>query len=97
MDVGDDRDRRRLDDVVQCRGRFFVGAGDTDDVAAGSSRGLDLSHRRRDVMRQRICHGLHRDRRIAADRHVANHDLTGLTADDVAIGTHAHGTRASDN
>ena len=90
MDVGDDRHPRGADDLPQRRGRFLVGAGDPDDVRARFLAAADLVDRRPDVGGDGVGHGLHRDRRVAADRHGADHDLAGRTARDVAPRADAH-------
>jgi hypothetical protein len=78
VDVGDDRDPRRADDLAERGGAVLVGTRDADDVGArrprsgGSGRSSPL---------RRTCgvgHRLHGDRRVAADRHVADHDLAAL-------------------
>ena len=96
MDVGDDRDLDLLDDVLQRRGRFLVGARDAHDVDAGLFGAADLRDRRLDVGGQRVGHRLHADRGVAADRHIADHDLTALTPVNVSVGPNAH-RRCSSN
>ena len=54
--------------------------------APGFLAAADLVDRRRRIRGQRVGHGLDRDRRIAADRHVADHDLAGFAARDIAPG-----------
>ena len=77
MDVGDDRHLRRLRTiVVQRRGRFLVGAGDADDVDAGLLQRADLRRWSPSASAVSVLViDLHRDRRVAADRHRADHDL----------------------
>ena len=65
-------DRRQRLDVVLRRHR------DPDDLAAGRGQLGDLLQRRVDVGGQRGRHRLHGDRRAAADRHRADHDLADL-------------------
>ena len=67
-----------LHDRRQGRGRFLVGAGDPHDIGAGLLQLADLGDGRRRVGGQRVGHRLHRDRRIAADRHRADMDLPAL-------------------
>ena len=91
MDVGDDRDVRRAHDLLEARGRGLVRAGDPDDVGARLLAAADLVDRRLHVRGRRVGHGLDGDRRVAADRHVADHDLAGLTARDIAPRANGHG------
>ncbi len=51
---------------------------------------LDLRDSRRDVGGQRVGHGLHGDRRVAADRHPADKNLPRFPAFDVLVGAIAH-------
>ena len=43
------------------------------------------------VLGRRVGHGLDADRRVAADRHGADHDLPRLAPLDIAPGTDGHG------
>ena len=47
-------------------------------VHARGFGGFDLRHRRCNIVGQRVCHCLHRDRRIAADLDLAKLDLPGF-------------------
>jgi hypothetical protein len=86
MDVGHDWNARRLDDLAERRRAFHVRAGNADEVSPGFLAAADLVDRRDRVAGQRIGHGLHRDRRVAADGDLADHDLAGLAARDIAPG-----------
>src|SRR6266508_6755987 len=80
VDVGVHRDLRVPRDLRQ-RVRVVLGrAGHPDDVAAGRGELRDLLQGGVDVRRQRRRHRLHRDRRVAADQHLADLDLAGLAA-----------------
>src|SRR5262249_15612559 len=78
VDVGDDRDLRLLGDGRQRLDIVLAGYGDADDLAAGRGQLRDLLERRVDVGGQRGGHRLDADRRAAADRHRADHDLPAL-------------------
>src|SRR5690606_24922234 len=56
-------------------------------VGPGVLAAADLVDRRRGVGRGGVGHRLHGDRRVAADRHVADHDLATRAAVDRAPGT----------
>jgi hypothetical protein len=90
MDVGDDRHRHLPGDFFQCQRRFLVGAGDPDDIRTGLFESPDLHDRGCGVAGHGVGHRLHRDRRIAANRHLADMDFTALTALDVAVWPNAH-------
>ena len=84
MDVGDDRDGRGADDLLERGGAFDVGARDADEIDPGFLAAADLGDRRGGVRGRRVGHRLHRNGRIAADGDIADHDLAGLTALDRA-------------
>ena len=86
MDVRHDRNRAFGDNVFQRMGRGFVRGRDAHDVCTGLGNGLDLRDGRAHIGRVGIGHGLHSDRRIAANRHRPDHDLAGLSALYVAPG-----------
>ena len=86
VDIGDDRHARGTHDLFQCVGRLTVGTGDADNIDAGLFAAADLIDRRLSVRCWRVGHRLHRDRRIAADRHIADHDLARLTPDNIRPG-----------
>ena len=67
--------------------RGLVGGRDADDVGTGIGRGDDLRQRGLHVGAVGVGHGLHADRRAAAHRHPADHDLPRTAAFDVAPGT----------
>ena len=84
--------------TVTCRTMCFSASADSwsgQEMRTISAPGLferpHLRDRRLDVARHRVGHRLHGDRRVAADRHLADMDLAALTAVDVAIGPDAHG------
>ena len=90
MDVGDDRHVAGADDLLERGGTFDVGAGDADDVDPGLLAAADLVDRRLGIRGGGVGHRLDGDRRIAADGNVADHDLTRLTARNVAPGPDGH-------
>ena len=88
MDVGDDRHARRADDLA-CSAAVASAVGqDTRMMSApGLLAAADLVDRRLGVLGRRVGHGLDGDRRVAADRHGADHDLPRLAPLDIAPGT----------
>ncbi len=78
MDVGHDRDRAAGNDLRQPDGSLGFVAGAADDVASGGGQRVDLLQGGLVVGRLGDRHRLHGDRRSTADRHVTDHDLTGL-------------------
>ena len=80
----------RLGDGLHRLGGVFVGAGNAHDIGAGFLDAADLVDGGAGVAGDGVGHGLHRDRRVAADRHLADHDLARLAPVDVAIGANAH-------
>jgi hypothetical protein len=75
VDVGDHRDRRLGDDRPQRLGVPLAGHGHANQVRPGVGDLADLLHRRLDVGRLGLGHGLDGDRRTAADRHSADEYL----------------------
>ena len=75
VDVGDQRHRRARHDARQSLGRRFLVARAAHDVAPGGRERVDLRERAVDVGRLRGGHRLHRHRRAAAHRDVADVDL----------------------
>ena len=69
MDVGNNRDRALGADLLQRAGAVLIRTGDADNVGTRLGRGSDLRHRAADIRRQRVGHGLHRNRGITANRH----------------------------
>jgi hypothetical protein len=90
MDVGDDRHLHLFDDRFSAAVDSSSGQDTRTMSAPASSQRADLRDRRRDVAGQRVGHRLHGDRRVAADRHIADHDLAALAPMNVAIGADAH-------
>ena len=78
VDVGDDRQPAPLDDLDHRLAGLAVVAGDPHHVGAGISHPGDLVDSALDVAGVGLGHRLHRDRRGAADDHVANPDRRGL-------------------
>jgi hypothetical protein len=78
VDVGDHGDLGLLRDHREGVSVVLARYGNADDVAAGRSQLGDLLERGVDVCRQRGGHRLHADRRIAADRDLADVDLAAL-------------------
>ena len=78
---------RRLRDLVEVRRSLPPSGQETRMMSApGILAAADLVDRRARVLGRRVGHRLHGDRRIAADGHVADHDLAGLAALDIAPG-----------
>src|SRR3546814_7111780 len=63
-------------------------SGHPDQVSARFLAAADLVDGGPGIGRQRIRHGLHCDRRIAADRHITDHDLTGFPPFDIRSEEH---------
>ena len=84
MNIGDDGDIGRADNLFQRRRAFDIGAGYADDVDACILAPTDLINRGNGIAGQRIGHGLHRNRGIATDGDFADHDLAGRAARNVA-------------
>ena len=87
MNVGNDGNACSADNLLQRRRAFDIGAGHADDIDPRILASPDLVNSCDRVAGQRVGHGLHRNRRIAANGDVADHDLAGLTARYVAPGT----------
>jgi hypothetical protein len=90
MNIGDDRHFYLAHDVLERQRRILVGARDAHDIRTGAFQRLDLLDRRLDVARDRVRHRLHGDRRIAADRHIADINLAASTAVNITIRANAH-------
>ena len=88
MDVRHDGNRAFLHDFLQRGGAVLVRHTDAHDVGPGLCRSLHLRDGARNVGGDRVGHGLHADRSIAPDRHVADMDLSRLSAVDIAPGAH---------
>ena len=69
MYVGNDRHRAFSADDPQGTGAVLIGTGYPHDVGTGLGGGRDLGHGATDIGCQRIGHGLHRNRRVTANRH----------------------------
>ncbi|MBB5956904.1 ABC-type antimicrobial peptide transport system permease subunit [Saccharothrix tamanrassetensis] len=80
VDVGHHRDRRLARDGGQRVGVVLRRHGDPHDLAAGGGQLGDLPQRRLDVGGGRGGHGLHGDRRVAADLDAADGQLAGRPA-----------------
>ncbi len=80
VNVGDDWHGYFRHDLLECCGTGFIRAGDPHDIGTGNFHGADLLDGSLDVMGQGVGHGLHRDRCITTDRHIADMDLAGFTA-----------------
>ena len=59
-------------------GGVFVGAGHAHDIGARFFERADLLDRGAGVAGDGVGHALHGDRRVAADRNLADHDLARL-------------------
>ena len=75
MNVGHDRDGRGVHDLGQGVRRGLIRHGEADDLAPGVMQPGDLLDGRVRVRGVRVAHGLHRDRRAAADGDGADMDL----------------------
>ena len=84
MNVSDDRHIRGADNLFQRSCAFDVGAGYADDIDARIFAAADLINGRTCIAGQRVGHRLHRNRGIAANRNITDHDLAGLTARNIA-------------
>src|SRR5690606_31059760 len=84
VNVGHQRDLRLAGDGAEGRSGVLVRTGDPDDVGPRLLQPTDLVDRRRGVGRGGVGHRLDRDRRVAADGDVSDHDLAALAALDVA-------------
>ena len=99
MDIGDERDLRLSRDSPEGGGRLFVWTGDANDVGTGLFQLADLVDRRSRVRGRCVGHRLDGDRRVAAHRDIADHDLAAFAALDVAPRTNVAefgGVRAHD-
>src|SRR5690606_16609185 len=81
-----DRHPRGAHDLPERSGALDVGARHPDDIRAGILAASDLVDRRRRIGCWRVGHRLHGDRRVPADRHVADHDLATRAPMDRAPG-----------
>ena len=79
MDIGNDGDLRGANNLFQRCCALHIGAGYTDDIDACILAPANLVNGRLGIAGQRVGHGLHRNRRIATDGYVTDHDLAGLT------------------
>ena len=77
VDVGNDRDICRADNLFQRSGAFNIGAGNANNIDACILTTADLVDGRTCIAGQRVGHGLHRYRRIAANGNITDHDLAG--------------------
>ena len=75
VDVSHDRDGRGAHDLGQRVRRGLIRHGQTDDLTPGVMQPGDLLDGRVRVRGVRVAHGLHRDRRAAADGDGADMDL----------------------
>ena len=80
VDVGDDRHRRARHDLREALGRRLLVAGAAHDVAPRRGERVDLRERAVDVGGLGGGHRLHRHRRVATDRDVADVDLPCVAA-----------------
>ena len=84
MDVGDDGNRAFAADLLQRPGGLLIRRADAHDIGTGIGGADHLIQRGAHVVAIGIGHGLHRNRGIAADRHIADHDLARLAPFDIA-------------
>jgi hypothetical protein len=88
MEIRDQRHARRTHDLAQGGGAVFIGARHADQIGAGVFAAADLVDRRHRIRCRGVGHGLHRDRRIPANRNRADHDLAAAASRDVAPGAY---------
>jgi len=86
VDVRDQGHSHLCQDGGQRFGRGFIGAGHADDVRPCLLQSMNLGQCCGHIIGRRIGHGLHADRRIAADRNGANLDSAGAPALNLAPG-----------
>ena len=91
MNIRDQGHPRLADNLFKGGGGLRVGAGHAHDVGAGVGGGVDLVKSRAGIGGDRVGHGLHRDRRVAANGEPAHMNLAGAATGDVTPGTDAHG------
>jgi hypothetical protein len=78
MKIGDDRNRRTWNYLRKTFSGLWLIARAAHDVAASSSKCINLLQRTLDIGRLGDCHRLNADRRIAADGYLANRNLMRL-------------------
>ena len=88
MDVGNDGNIGRADNLFQCGSALHIGARNADNIDACILAAADLVYRRHGITGQRVGHRLHRNRRIAANGDIADHDLAGRAARNIAPGAY---------
>ncbi len=86
VNVRHNRDRRLPHDSGHGIGRFPVVHGDPDNVTSRLGGAHDLRHGSAHIGGLRLGHGLHGNRRSAADLHSADRDLTCLPPYSDAVG-----------
>ena len=84
MDIGNDGHIGGADNLLQRGGALHIRAGHPNDIDACILAAADLVNRCGSIAGKRVRHRLHRNRRIAADRDITNHDLAGRTARNIA-------------
>ena len=85
MNVSDQRHiRYPLANPAKRLGSLHRRHRNTHDIGTGGHATLDLGDRGINVTGFRVGHGLHRDRRIAANGDFANHDLTAVATRNIA-------------
>ena len=75
MNIGHQRHRRFLGDLLEGSRRLFIGTGDADDIRAGLRSCADLGECALNIRRQRVGHRLDGNGRVAADQDIADADL----------------------
>ena len=84
MDIRHDRHRAFAHNLAQRAGAALVGGRDPHDIRTNIGSADHLIQRRAHIRTIGIGHRLDRDRRIAAHRHIAHHDLTRFAAVNIA-------------
>ena len=80
MDIGNDWHLNLLDDFCKRRGRGFIGARYAHNIGTSFFQLAYLVERCRHIRRRCIGHGLHGKRRVAAHRHLADHNLSAFAS-----------------
>ena len=75
VDVRDERHVHLAQDIPEVLRRLHVGYGEAHDVTARRAQGADLADGRFRVLRLRVRHRLHGNRRAASDGNAADMDL----------------------
>ena len=78
VDVCNQRGANLLLDLFERCSSLFIRHSQSHDLTPGSLKLLDLPDRRSHIPGVRVGHGLNRNRRFAADRHIPDMDLASF-------------------